>query len=209
MVDWVTLSLDDQGLVTTPKESWRHWGKPFPVPNHEGIPCANGSNTLWVVDWEYELGELALGNYPVHFTENVRKPFTDGADYDGNGLPDFFDWDFNVDFNIVIVEERGSISGQVLNQETGVPIEGILVAACEVDVYCDFVHTDADGNYEIFLPPATYRVGAHHESGYISEFYEEKADWDEADDVIVIAGEETPDINFTLVESTLPVSWST
>jgi hypothetical protein len=93
----------------------------------------------------------------------------------------------------------GSISGQVIDQETLMPIEGILVFACEVDVYCDSVRTDADGLYKIFLPPGSYRVGTYHETDYVSEFYDDKFYWDEADEVLVITDQDTPNINFALL----------
>ena len=53
------------------------------IPN-EGVPCVNGSDRLWVVDWAYDLGALPAGEYPVEFTENLRHFFTDGADFDGD-----------------------------------------------------------------------------------------------------------------------------
>ena len=201
MVDRVTLSLDDQGLVTTPKESWRHWGKPFPVPNDEGVPCANESNTLWVVNWEYELGELALGNYPVHFTENVRKPFTDGADYDGNGLPDFFDWDVTVNFNIIVGGVSGSISGFVTEQDTGFAIEGLEVSACEFenDEPCWSAWTEGDGSYTISgIPTGDYRLATGGQDGWAIEFYYEKPEYFGGDPVSLGPGENLYDYNFTL-----------
>jgi len=110
----------------------------------------------------------------------------------GNGV-------FSKDNVVYAQDDGGTISGTVTEEGTDEAIEGILVFACEVDVYCDLTYTDSDGFYEISLPPGTYRVGAHPETDYVPEFYDDKFYWDEADDVFVTAGQETRNINFTLL----------
>ena len=201
IVDQVTLSIDGEDVVSTPKESWRHWGNPFPIPNEEGIPCVNGSNTLWVVDWEYDLGEIAPGSYPVHFEENVWKPYTDGADYDGDGRRDFFDWHVNVDFNIIVTELGGSISGTVTEQGTGLPVVDMEVAACPYDfdageyveeMPCFSGWTEADGSYFIHgVPAGTYIVDSGWWGNWVPEIYFEQVDYGLADPVTVVSNENT------------------
>ncbi len=163
----------------------------------------NGSNTLWVVDWEYNLGELTPGSYPVHFEENVRKPFSDGADYDGDGRRDFFDWHTSVDFNVLVAMEGGSISGTVTQQDTEILIAGMEVAACpyeyEDGMPCYSGWTEADGSYLISgVPAGTYRADSGWSGNWVVELYAEQTDWDLADPVVVEADVNTPDIDFTL-----------
>jgi len=194
----ISLWFNGESVFSYPKESQSFWGEPesFLIP--DGSSCINDVDSGWRVYWEYPLGELTKGIYTIHYEENVDHPFLDGGDYDGDGKPDIDEWHISVDFNI-IVTEMGSISGTVTEEGTGEPIEGIFVFACEVDVYCDSTHTDSNGFYTISLPIGTYRVGTYTEADYISEFYNDKIYWEEADDVFVSAGKETPNINFALL----------
>ena len=194
----ISLWVNGEPMFSSPKEAQLFWGKPesFLLPGESS--CINDKNSGWRVYWEYPLGDLAEGVCTIHYEENVDHLFLDGGDYNGDGKPDIDEWHISVDFNIIVME-MGSISGKVTEEGTGEPIEGSFVFACDVDVYCDSTQTDSNGFYKLHLPPGAYKVGAYHESDYISEYFEEKEYWDEADNVILIAGEETPNINFTLL----------
>ena len=194
----ISLWVNGESVFSSLRESKSFWGEPesFLLPDESS--CINDVDSGWRVYWEYPLGELAEGTYNIHYEENVDHPFLDGGDYDGDGKPDIDEWHISVDFNI-IVTEMGSISGTVTEEGTGEPIEGIFVFACEVDVYCDSTHTDSNGFYTISLPIGKYRVGTYTEADYISEFYNDKIYWEEANDVFVSAGKETPNINFALL----------
>ena len=194
----ISLWVNGEPVFSSPKEAQVFWGEPESFLLPDGSSCVNDVDSGWRVYWEYSLGELAEGTYIIHYEENVDHPFLDGGDYDGDGQPDINEYHVSVDFNI-IVTEMGSISGTITEEGTGEPIEGIFVFACEVDVYCDSTLTDNNGFYKISLPIGAYRVGTYTETDYISEFYDDKIYWEEADDVFVFAGEETPNINFTLL----------
>jgi len=205
--DVVSLSLDGDPLVSTRRESWSHWSKPMPVPNDEEVPCVNGSDTLWLVIWEYDLGILPPGYYQVHFKEHVKYPFTDGADYDGDGYRDFFNWDVNVDFNISVAEV-GSISGWVTD-DSGNPVAGIWVDSCEESVsedewgssiLCNGAHTDESGFYTITaLQPGNYRVVIWGDEVYLPQFFDHKFNYDEADMIPVVSGQTTEYTNFDII----------
>ena len=200
IADIVNLEVDGDPIVSTRKESWQHWSKPIPVPNEDEVPCVNGSNTLWVVDWEYDLGMLDEGNYQVHYAENVKYPFTDGADYDGDGRRDFFDWHVMVDFNILLEMEGGSISGRVIS-EFGDPLPGLWVDACEYDTqsYCASAETNDEGYYAILLPPGEYWVQVWVEQDWIGQAYDIDPQDGEPDRVSVSVGQDTSGIDFELL----------
>ncbi len=118
-----------------------------------------------------------------------------------------------IDFGLLPL---GSISGKVVDQETGQPIVGALVGAFperfrpylvaigEVDPGVRarlrglFARTDSTGSYTIDgLPAGTYFVGAVAE-GYLPEFWQEAATIGDATPVEVNDGVETTGIDFTL-----------
>ena len=198
LADDVSLDVDGEALVSTRRESFQHWSRPTSILNEGELPCVNGSNTLWVVDWEYDLGVLDAGSHQVHFEENVRSLITDGADYDGDGRRDFFRWNVAVDFSL-IVNEMGSISGTVTS-EYGDPVPGLWVDACDYDTesYCSSAETNENGYYSILLPPGEYWVQVWVEQDWIGQRYDADQDG-ESDRVAVIVGEDTAGIDFELL----------
>lgn len=84
----------------------------------------------------------------------------------------------------------GTISGFVTDSVTGLPIAGAIVVAHNRRLTRRAI-TAADGSYTIInLRAGNYRVSARAD-GYLCKMY--------PDPVIVIGGQNTPDINFTLV----------
>lgn len=84
--------------------------------------------------------------------------------------------------------EFGSISGRVTDEQTGVPLP--MAEITITGIYCVW-HSDTAGYYICHdLPPGSYEVNAQKD-GYQPEAY--------PDSVIVIAGENTPNIDFTLI----------
>lgn len=83
----------------------------------------------------------------------------------------------------------GTISGVVTDSVTGMPIAGAIVVAHNRRLTRRAI-TGADGTYTITnLRAGTYRVSARAD-GYLCKMY--------PDPVIVIGGQNTPDINFAL-----------
>ncbi|MGB7063479.1 MAG: carboxypeptidase-like regulatory domain-containing protein, partial [Candidatus Zixiibacteriota bacterium] len=83
----------------------------------------------------------------------------------------------------------GSISGRVTDEVTGHPIAGAVIGLSDLD--CDCVwFTDSTGHYVCdHIPPGAYLVYTSA-AGYYPEAYPES--------VIVIGGQNTPDIDFAL-----------
>jgi hypothetical protein len=97
----------------------------------------------------------------------------------------------HIDFALTASGEYGSISGQVTDEETGLPIVMARVLAIGVDNWCyGEAWSDTGGFYAIQnLCPGLYQVSAS-KIGYIPETY--------PDSVAVTAGEDTPNIDFAL-----------
>ena len=94
-----------------------------------------------------------------------------------------------------------TISGSVVDAETGTPIRGAAIRA-EHDAGAgdSWANTDRDGTYTLEgLPPGRWRIVANaQERGYIEQFYNDKPGWDEADLVSVSAGDAVTGIDFRL-----------
>jgi protocatechuate 3,4-dioxygenase beta subunit len=97
-----------------------------------------------------------------------------------------------IDFALSPIGECGSISGMVTDEVTGLPISMAHLIAIGLDNWC-FAQawSQPGGHYTIpHLCPGVYQVNVHAQ-GYIPETY--------PDSVTVIAGENTPGIDFALV----------
>lgn len=97
----------------------------------------------------------------------------------------------NIDFALTPGGEYGSISGRVTDETTGQPIVMARLVAIGLDNWCyGEAWSDTGGYYAITnLCAGIYQVKATV-CGYIPEIY--------PDSVIVVSGQNTPDINFAL-----------
>jgi heat shock protein HslJ len=149
---------------------------------------------------EYTLRGIPLGTYgvaagrefcePHPYMEELIPDITIDANTPDVGGVDFY------------LQEGGSISGAVTD-EAGAPIAGIWVDVCEYDPEepaCWGVPTDANGLYSIGgLPSGDYRVGVWNQPGWANVYYDGTIYHEEAARVAVIAGQQTPGIDFVLV----------
>ncbi len=101
--------------------------------------------------------------------------------------------------------EWGEISGTVTDETTGLPIEGMYVAAYPWTANFLSEPTNSAGQYVIrFLEPGTYIVmfaaewGAMEQPGYLPEWWDDKKDQSSADLVTVTAGTRTVGIDAAL-----------
>ena len=98
------------------------------------------------------------------------------------------------------------ISGRVTNT-SGVGINDIYIHVYDLDYnFVGYKHTDASGNYSILgLPDGYVKVHFSDYSGYLLEYlpewYNDKADFAAADQVMVTVDNITPDINAQLTGS--------
>ena len=108
-----------------------------------------------------------------------------------------------IDFNL---EAGGAISGHVFKAD-GVSV----ITDVTISVHADGVSSGSssrgtwvsqtDGSYTISgLAPGTYKVQGNNNriGGYISEYYNNKRSWDQADIVTVVASQTTANIDFAL-----------
>ncbi len=97
----------------------------------------------------------------------------------------------HIDFSLTPIGEYGSISGRVTDEETGLPISMAYLLAIGLDNWCYAeAWSDTSGYYTIqYLCTGIYQVNVHV-IGYIPESY--------PDSVMVLAGENTSDIDFAL-----------
>lgn len=105
----------------------------------------------------------------------------------------------------VLSQEHGSISGNVTDDSTGQPLAGATVVAKKTDhLFGSQALTDEFGNYTIGeLPAGDYIVVAFKE-GYHFEIYNNTQKEDSVTLVHVNAGQNTPDINFSLTPKETP-----
>ena len=125
----------------------------------------------------YIVNAYATGYYPETYPESVIV-------VEGQNTPD-------IDFALTPIAEYGLITGQVIDEQTGLPIIMARLRAIGLDNWCfGEAWSDTGGHYAIqSLCPGIYQVIASKE-GYAPETY--------PDSVIVIAGQNTPNINFAL-----------
>ena len=157
-------------------------------------------------DGNYSANGLPTGSYKVHFYNNgssyISEWYNDKGDFAsadlvvvtaGGDTPD-------IDAELAL---GGNISGRVTNASVA-GIAGIGVYVYDLDRNnLAYTPTDIFGNYSANgLPTGSYNVLFHNNGlSYISEWYNDKADFDAADSVTVNAGSDTLGINAMLAHS--------
>lgn len=165
-------------------------GLPIPMAHvwaygDSGHPCCGGEA------WTDTAGYYLIQNLaPRQYTVGAHKCGYQEAVYpelvtviEGQNTP-------NIDFALTPIGEPGSISGTITDSETGEPIR-----CAHVSAYGEFGHgearSDSLGNYTIHnLYPGSYFVTA-----WAMHYYPQ----DYPDTVIVLEGQNTPNIDFALV----------
>ncbi len=107
----------------------------------------------------------------------------------------------NINFSLDI---EGTISG-IVTDTYGSPIEGALVSATSADSGVSAGTTTApDGSYGVHGLASGDHIVWASAVGYEGQFYDGAQDLQDASVVRVTQGEDTPDINFALLESSTP-----
>ncbi|MBN1480719.1 carboxypeptidase regulatory-like domain-containing protein [candidate division KSB1 bacterium] len=186
-------------------------GNPFGVQSAFAISDVDGS---------YKIKELPRGAYAVATYAHgyVPEVYDDATSIrDIAFIPVNDDEVTGINF---VLEKGGSISGHVQNSE-GDPLAQVkVVARAQNNVtpalnipglthLMQLAYTDEHGNYKVEgLAAGDYIVSACLcESGAPGiKYYDDKTDPSEADPVVVTAGQDTPDINFTFTVPTAKIS---
>ena len=132
------------------------------------------------------------GYYEVYFDGRLR---WDDADLVSVGEEDFVD---GIDFALNI---GSTISGRVMDEETGLPIGGVDVSADNrFDGPGAWTETDFEGRYVLQgVAPGSYVIRANgRDYGYVEIFYDDKPSWDAADVITVFEQDAVTGIDFLL-----------
>ncbi len=128
-----------------------------------------------IPDGTYEVSAFNEGYFPETYPEPVTVAIGETT--------------AGIDFALSPFGEPGSISGTVIDATTELPIENVYISASG-DFSSGYDWTDADGNYTITdLIAGDYSVSAWSESYWEQDY---------PDPVAVIAGQETPGIDFSM-----------
>ncbi len=148
----------------------------------------------------YTIVGLTAGTYKVEFWDAVHMTewWNDQADQgsadpvavtQGTDTP-------NIDAALAI---GGSISGTVTDEATGLPLQGVNVAAfTPAGGWVQSDATDSAGHYTVGgLHTGDYKVQFWH-SSYVAEWWDDKTNFGAANTVAVVQGADTPGINAAL-----------
>ena len=156
--------------------------------------------TYTAPDGTYTIGGLATGSYRVSFDDDQDQyldEYFDDATFEtatlvGVTAPDVAP---NID---AALTKGGSISGTVVGDVSGDPLEGIGVCAFnDAEGYYRCSSTETDGTYVISgLPSGDFVVNISDPGQvYLGEFFDDEADYESATRVSVTAPNTTPNIN--------------
>ncbi len=187
------------------------------VTDQDGSPIAGVDVDAYAMDgdWisgaqtdalgKYVVGGIPSGQYKVQFYASYfgyvnewynDKPNSNSADPIAVTAPNEVS---GIDAQLI---KGGSISGNVANT-SGEPIKDIYVLVCDVATgdYLYSSSTDAAGNYVVSgVPSGQYKVHFRdYHQGYLTEWYNDKPDFDSADPIAVTAPNDVSGVNAQLV----------
>jgi hypothetical protein len=102
-----------------------------------------------------------------------------------------------------VMNGNGAIEGQIIQQAGGTPVAGVRVTVqqldCPSNTFSD--STDVYGFYFIWpIPPGNYKVYTDNDSVFLDVYWDNKVKSADADTVLVVSGEWTENIDFSLRE---------
>jgi len=165
-------------------------------------------------DGYYEVKNLAPGDYYVSAVIwdwfNSKVVWYDNVESFGEATPVAVgdnETITDIDFNMDVDSQFGSVSGKVVSDDDGSPIAWAYLEAVPVNgrswgpfkrpLPSMISFTDADGNYSLkLLRDGDYYISVR-KNGY-HEYYDDAADKNAATPVTVTDGADTPDINFSI-----------
>lgn len=163
-------------------------------------------------DGDYEVTGLPAGEYVVRFAPEglpdlVSEYWNDAPDWDTAQRLTTAGGEIITDVDAAL-ELGGMISGSVMRDSDGAPVEGVAVAVSAQDGSwsADLAWSRQDGSFLVGGLPAgdyTVRFDAPDGSGVIGEYWDDAADSASATLVSVVAGEEQTGIVASLAETAL------
>ncbi len=159
----------------------------------------SGVDGRYVVDGlhsgNYYVTATALNYYPQWYADAATRREATAVAVEAPAVTE------GIDFHLTQIEPRPrSISGTVVDDSTGLPIQHAVVTAMPVRTFgrVGRAISDAEGRYIIVgLEPGMY-VLLCHAPGYIGEYYPDARSWKDAKPIEVRRGEEVTDIDFGL-----------
>ena len=169
----------------------------------DGYDGGGGSGTRTAADGTYTITGLAPGDYRVQVNAGqslVHEFYNDTTNWEQAARVTVVSGQntTSTDFSLA---GGGSISGKVVRDSDGTPVANADVHAGTFEC-CggNGTRTAADGTYTITgLAQGDYRVQVHADDQALAgEFYNDTAEWNQADRVTVIAGQATTSTDFSL-----------
>lgn len=210
-------TLDGKPLLHSPEDADKYWGDIQTIHAadaawlHEG--CAWPSDRGGRIDWQLKLGKLSPGDHVLTAYRELAFPIIDGGDYDGDGRPDAFTSEnyFGLEEKTVTIhvfsKDVGVITGTVIEERSGEPVESVSITACPASVsaeafgtspLCTTTQPDNNGFYRLLdLAPGEYRLQIQG-SGWESEWFDNQDSFAEATLLPITAGTAVKGIDFAL-----------
>jgi hypothetical protein len=159
---------------------------------------------------DYTIQGLASGSYKIYFeayeTANsyINEWYNNAGEFDNANEVAVTAGQTTYNINAVL-DDGGAVSGRVTNSTGSVGIANVEVQICDLNGYWQpGTNTDSDGYYTLKgLPGGDYKIEfrAHWVPGnYVSEWYNDKDSFDNADPVTVTIGQTTTGIDAQLAD---------
>ena len=164
------------------------------------VCCGGGNGARTASDGSYRIDGLSPGDYRVQASNpGFAFEYYDNTDSYDSSTPVTVTSDGDRSGVNFTLDQAGTISGTVYNASGTAPIENANVWANRQDGGGGSgAQTAADGTYTVdSLTGGSYIVSAMKD-GYITEFYQEVSDYESSTEVVVVGGQDRPNVDFTL-----------
>lgn len=157
----------------------------------------------------YTIPGLDIGEYKLRFWDDARRvvpEWYDNATKEASATPVVLTWDaLNKTGVNAMLSPAGRISGTITSKSTGKPIAGIAVTAYDIDPndgwreFAGATYTDSNGDYSLLGPFTGYaKVWTGDDSRYVSRWYSDKPDEEQATLIPTTAGSTVYGIDIAL-----------
>jgi hypothetical protein len=170
----------------------------------------NWINSAWTDSLgDYTLQRLPTGNYKIYFdtwntgTSYLREWYNDADEFDNADEVAVTAGQVLNNINSVLAD-GGTVSGRVTDSTGSVGIANVEVQICDLNQWHPGTNTDSDGYYTLTgLPGGDYKIEFRTQwvpGNYVSEWYNDKDSFDNADTVTVTVGQTCTGIDAQLAD---------